>query len=149
MHSTWTHQDFGDKLPSEVFREHFMTCFISDPVGVKLRHEIGVDNICWEMDYPHSDSMWPGAPEELDAVFKTYDVADDEIDKMTSPERDEAVSLRARSPTSPRARLPSARCGRPPVTTTSPFKRLSKHDKVGVNFQEWAAGAKAMSGAKD
>ena len=42
-----------------------MTCFISDPIGVKNRHEIGVDNICWEMDYPHSDSMWPGAPEEL------------------------------------------------------------------------------------
>ena len=24
MHSTWTGQDFGDKLPSEVFREHFL-----------------------------------------------------------------------------------------------------------------------------
>ena len=83
MHSTWTHQDFGGKLPSEVFREHFMTCFISDPIGVKNRHEIGVDNICWEMDYPHSDSMWPGAPEELAAVFETYDVPDDEINKMT------------------------------------------------------------------
>ena len=83
MHSTWTHQDFGGKLPSEVFREHFLTCFISDPVGVKNRHEIGVDNICWEMDYPHSDSMWPGAPEELMAVFDTYGVPDDEIDKMT------------------------------------------------------------------
>ena len=46
MHSTWTHQDFGGKLPSEVFKEHFMTCFISDPIGVKNRHEIGVDNIC-------------------------------------------------------------------------------------------------------
>ncbi|EHI13590.1 TIM-barrel fold metal-dependent hydrolase [Mycolicibacterium thermoresistibile ATCC 19527] len=65
MHSTWTHQDFGGKLPSEVFREHFLTCFISDPVGVQLRHRIGIDNICWEADYPHSDSMWPGAPEEL------------------------------------------------------------------------------------
>lgn len=83
MHSTWTHQDFGDKLPSQVFREHFMTCFISDPVGVKNRHAIGVDNICWEMDYPHSDSMWPGAPEELHAVFDTYDVPDDEINKIT------------------------------------------------------------------
>ncbi|HEY5842581.1 MAG TPA: amidohydrolase family protein [Mycobacterium sp.] len=83
MHSTWTHQDFGGKLPSEVFREHFMTCFISDPIGVKNRHEIGVDNICWEMDYPHSDSMWPGAPEELAAVFETYDVPDDEINKIT------------------------------------------------------------------
>ncbi|CAJ1579620.1 amidohydrolase family protein [[Mycobacterium] wendilense] len=83
MHSTWTHQDFGGKLPSEVFREHFMTCFISDPVGVKNRHLIGVDNICWEMDYPHSDSMWPGAPEELWAVFDTYDVSDEEINKIT------------------------------------------------------------------
>jgi len=83
MHSTWTHQDFGGKLPSEVFREHFMTCFISDPIGVKNRHEIGIDNICWEMDYPHSDSMWPGAPEELGAVFDTYDVPDDEINKIT------------------------------------------------------------------
>jgi predicted TIM-barrel fold metal-dependent hydrolase len=83
MHSTWTLQDFGGKLPSEVFREHFLTCFISDPVGVKLRHDIGIDNIAWEMDYPHSDSMWPGAPEELGAVFDTYGVSDSDIDKMT------------------------------------------------------------------
>jgi predicted TIM-barrel fold metal-dependent hydrolase len=83
MHSTWTMQDFGGKLPSEVFREHFLTCFISDPVGVRLRHDIGIDNIAWEMDYPHSDSMWPGAPEELGAVLADHHVPDDEINKMT------------------------------------------------------------------
>ncbi|MEU6541221.1 amidohydrolase family protein [Streptomyces sp. NPDC047000] len=83
MHATWTLQDFGGKLPSEVFREHFLTCFISDPVGVRLRHDIGVDNICWEADYPHSDSMWPNAPEELHQVLTANDVPDDEIDKMT------------------------------------------------------------------
>ena len=83
MHSTWTMQDFGGKLPSEVFREHFLTCFISDPVGVRLRHDIGIDNIAWEMDYPHSDSMWPGAPEELGAVLADDHVPDDEINKMT------------------------------------------------------------------
>jgi predicted TIM-barrel fold metal-dependent hydrolase len=83
MHATWTLQDFGGKLPSEVFREHFLTCFISDPVGVRLRHDIGIDNIAWEMDYPHSDSMWPGAPEELGTAFDRYDVPDDEINKMT------------------------------------------------------------------
>jgi predicted TIM-barrel fold metal-dependent hydrolase len=83
MHATWTLQDFGGKLPSEVFREHFLTCFISDPVGVKLRHDIGIDNIAWEMDYPHSDSMWPGAPEELGVVLADADVPDDEINKMT------------------------------------------------------------------
>ena len=83
MHSTWTLQDFGGKLPSEKFREHFLTCFISDPVGVKLRHDIGIDNIAWEADYPHSDSMWPDAPEELASGLNQEQVPDDEVDKMT------------------------------------------------------------------
>ena len=83
MHATWTMQDFGGKLPSEVFREHFLTCFISDPLGVRLRHDIGIDNICWEADYPHSDSMWPGAPEELHEVIERYEVSDVDTNKMT------------------------------------------------------------------
>lgn len=62
MHSTWTGQDFKGKKPSEVFRDHFLTCFISDHVGVQLRNAVGIDNICWEADYPHSDSMWPAPP---------------------------------------------------------------------------------------
>jgi predicted TIM-barrel fold metal-dependent hydrolase len=83
MHSAWTHQDFGGKLPSEVFREHFLTCFISDHVGVQLRHQIGIENIAWEADYPHSDSMWPGAPEELWDVLRAHDVSDTDVNKMT------------------------------------------------------------------
>ncbi|MET7767860.1 amidohydrolase family protein [Nocardia sp. NPDC005366] len=82
-HSTWTLQDFGGRRPSEVFREHFLTCFISDPLGVRLRHDIGIDNICWEADYPHSDSMWPNAPEELHEVFTADHVPDADIDKIT------------------------------------------------------------------
>jgi predicted TIM-barrel fold metal-dependent hydrolase len=83
MHRAWTQQDFGGRLPSEVFREHFLTCFISDPIGVEMRHHIGVDNMCWEADYPHSDSMWPTAPEELGAVFAANDVPEDEVRKMS------------------------------------------------------------------
>jgi predicted TIM-barrel fold metal-dependent hydrolase len=81
MHRKWTGQDFGDKLPSEVFRQHFLTCFISDPVGIQLRHQIGIDNIAWECDYPHSDSSWPQAPEEMAAVMAG--VPDDEVEKIT------------------------------------------------------------------
>ncbi|HTR70742.1 MAG TPA: amidohydrolase family protein [Mycobacteriales bacterium] len=81
MHHLWTGQDFGDRLPSEVFREHFLTCFIADPVGVQLRDQIGIDNIAWECDYPHSDSSWPQAPEELHAVARA--VPDDELAKIT------------------------------------------------------------------
>ncbi len=80
MHHRWTGQDFGDELPSEVFRRHFLTCFIADPIGIKLRHDIGIDNIAWECDYPHSDSSWPTAPEELAAVAS--DVPDDELHKI-------------------------------------------------------------------
>jgi predicted TIM-barrel fold metal-dependent hydrolase len=83
MHHTWTGRDFGDKRPSDVFREHFLTCFIADPPGVKLRHEIGIDNIAWECDYPHSDSMWPNAPEDLADVLNAEGVPVDEAAKIT------------------------------------------------------------------
>jgi predicted TIM-barrel fold metal-dependent hydrolase len=83
MHRAWTQQDFGGKLPSEIFRERFLVCFISDAVGVELRHKIGVDNMCWEADYPHSDSMWPEAPEELNAVFTGANVSDADVRKIT------------------------------------------------------------------
>ena len=81
MHHRWTGQDFGGKLPSEVFREHFLTCFISDPIGLRLREFIGLDNIAWECDYPHSDSSWPHAPEELATV--AADVPATELDKIS------------------------------------------------------------------
>ncbi len=83
MHRAWTLQDFGDRLPSDVFREHFLTCFISDPVGVEMRERIGIDNIAWEADYPHSDSLWPNAPEELAGVFNANSVSDEHARKMT------------------------------------------------------------------
>ncbi|MDT3440602.1 MULTISPECIES: amidohydrolase family protein [unclassified Pseudofrankia] len=81
MHHLWTGQNFGDKLPSEVFREHFLTCFIEDPVGVELRHKIGIDNIAWECDYPHSDSSWPWPGEEL--LKSAVGVPDEDINKMS------------------------------------------------------------------
>ncbi len=82
MHRSWTGQDFGDLwLPSDVFREHFLTCFISDPVGIQLRHQIGLDNMAWECDHPHSDSSWPNAPEELADVV--VGVPDDEVEKIS------------------------------------------------------------------
>ncbi|CAB4753273.1 MAG: amidohydrolase family protein [Actinobacteria bacterium] len=81
MHRAWTGQDFGDRLPSEVFREHFLTCFIVDPVGVEMRNKIGIDSVCWELDYPHSDSSWPNPAESLLQV--AGNVPADELAKMT------------------------------------------------------------------
>lgn len=83
MHHRWTGQDFGNRMPSDVFREHFLTCFISDHTGVYLRNQIGIDNICWECDYPHSDSAWPDAPEELAQLMNEAGVTEVEAAKIT------------------------------------------------------------------
>jgi predicted TIM-barrel fold metal-dependent hydrolase len=67
----WTGDDLGEGLtPSDVYRRNFVSCFIRDRVGIELRDRIGVDTICWEMDYPHSDSSWPDAPEQLAAQLE-------------------------------------------------------------------------------
>ena len=68
-------------MPSDVFREHVVTCFIDDPIGIKLRHEVGIDMMTWECDYPHSDTTWPNSPEALSKAFEG--VPDDEINKIT------------------------------------------------------------------
>jgi predicted TIM-barrel fold metal-dependent hydrolase len=148
MHSTWTHQNFGGKVPSEVFREHFLTCFISDPVGVTLRNMIGVDNICWEADYPHSDSMWPGAPEELWEVLSENNVPDDEINKMTHENAMRWYSFD-----------PFTHIGREQATVGAlrkaaeghdvSIKALSHREKTGATFAQFAADAKELTGNVD
>lgn len=80
-HKAWTGQDFGDQLPSQLFRERMITCFIDDAVGLENRHHIGVDRITWECDYPHSDSTWPHSPERLEKAI--VDIPDDEVDRIT------------------------------------------------------------------
>lgn len=45
--------------PSEYFKRNFSAAFIKDRVGVYAREFIGVDNLMWSSDYPHTDSTWP------------------------------------------------------------------------------------------
>lgn len=45
--------------PSEYFRRNFAAAFIKDRVGVYAREFIGIDNLMWSSDYPHTDSTWP------------------------------------------------------------------------------------------
>jgi predicted TIM-barrel fold metal-dependent hydrolase len=81
---TWLKRDFGGKLPSEVFREHCLACYITDPSALRGRHEVGLDIIAWECDYPHSDAVWPDAPEFVMNEFTSAGVTDDaEINQIT------------------------------------------------------------------
>ena len=80
-HRAWTHQDFGDMVPSEVFDKHFFTCFIKDRVAIEMRDQVGIDNMTWECDYPHSDCTWPKSPETVHPDFEGC--TDEEINKIT------------------------------------------------------------------
>ena len=148
MHRPGRVRTSGSKWPTEVFRDHFLTCFISDHVGVQLRNDIGIDNICWEADYPHSDSMWPGAPEQLDEVLKRHNVPDAEINKMTY---ENAMRWYHWDPfthiTREQATVGSLRKAAEGHDVS--IQALSKHDHGSANFADFAANAKELTGNKD
>ena len=122
-HKAWTHQDFGGKLPSEVFREHIITCFIDDRVGIELREKVGVDIITWECDYPHSDSTWPRAPEVL--WESVSGLPDHEIDRITHGNALELFRLDAF------AHRPREKCTVGALRAESPDVDLSPHSAGG------------------
>lgn len=60
VHTGWA--GIKEKLPrrpSEYFASNMFTTFFSDPFGLRNIDAIGVDNVLFETDYPHSDSTWP------------------------------------------------------------------------------------------
>ncbi|TQS46008.1 amidohydrolase family protein [Cryptosporangium phraense] len=79
----WLRRDFGGSLPSEVFKAHSLACYVTDPAALKNRHEIGIETIAWECDYPHSDSIFPNAPEFVLNEMNNAGVNDDEINMIT------------------------------------------------------------------
>ena len=81
-HSGWTKHTFPDDGgPRKIFEDHFLCCFISEDVGVRLLEDFNVDNVCWESDYPHSDSPWPNGPEVAAKAFA--DLPSDVVAKIT------------------------------------------------------------------
>ena len=62
--------------PSDLFHDHIFGCFIVDNAGIQVRHLIGVDNLMFEGDYPHSDSNFPASRQKLAGVLA--DVAEGE-----------------------------------------------------------------------
>ncbi len=80
-HKAWTNSTYKDMKPSEMFKRHFMTCFIDDAFGLQNIDYIGEDMITYEMDYPHSDALWPDVPEHLWPTIKH--LTESQIEKIT------------------------------------------------------------------
>lgn len=73
----------GDKVlepPSHVFRKHVYPVFFDDPHGLKMLDVIGVDKVCYESDYPHSDSTWPNTRKV--AETQMAHLSDDVVEKI-------------------------------------------------------------------
>jgi predicted TIM-barrel fold metal-dependent hydrolase len=80
-HHEWTFTDFGGEKPSDLFKRHIMCCFIDDKFGLQNLSFMNEDMVAYECDYPHSDTLWPKAPEYLWESVKH--LARAQIDKVT------------------------------------------------------------------
>jgi predicted TIM-barrel fold metal-dependent hydrolase len=59
-HRAWAGvKDLVPEPPSTYFRRQVYGCFFRDRHGLESLDSIGVDNVTFETDYPHTDSTWP------------------------------------------------------------------------------------------
>ena len=70
-HRYWTKSELTEP-PSVFMRRQVYATFMEDPVGLRERHHIGVDNIMWSSDYPHSETTWPRSKQLTDEWFAEY-----------------------------------------------------------------------------
>lgn len=59
--------------PSTYYRRQVYGCFFRDQHGIESLDTIGVDNVTFETDYPHSDSTWPDTKEIAEEMFAGLD----------------------------------------------------------------------------
>ena len=57
------------RLPSEYLREHALWGVFDDPIGIQLRHMVGVDKILWSTDFPHIVTRWPKSLQLVEEQF--------------------------------------------------------------------------------
>jgi predicted TIM-barrel fold metal-dependent hydrolase len=70
-HRHWTESKLAEP-PSHYFRRQVFGTFMEDPVGLRERHHIGIENIMWASDYPHSETTWPNSKSLTDEWFTQY-----------------------------------------------------------------------------
>jgi len=69
-------------LPSEYFRRNVSVVYIADEVGAHNRYDIGVGNIMWGPDFPHSSSAWPVDYELGREILERAGCTESEIERI-------------------------------------------------------------------
>jgi predicted TIM-barrel fold metal-dependent hydrolase len=59
--------------PREIFWERILCCFIDDGIFPEMAGRFNLANVCWESDFPHSDGLWPDAPEVVASLLADLD----------------------------------------------------------------------------
>ena len=68
-HSSWTDSDEAiPEPPSTYYKGRVFGCFTNDVHGVESVEQVGEDNICFETDYPHTDTTWPFVQREVERM---------------------------------------------------------------------------------
>ncbi|MCY4657671.1 MAG: amidohydrolase family protein, partial [Gammaproteobacteria bacterium] len=67
--------------PHEIWQRQFYATIEDDRPALATRNMIGIDNLMWGSDYPHTDSTWPCSTEVLEELFA--DVPEAERQKIT------------------------------------------------------------------
>jgi predicted TIM-barrel fold metal-dependent hydrolase len=80
--------DIVPEPPSTYFHRQIFGCFFDDAFGLKNVESVGVDNITYESDYPHSDSTWPHTRQIAEKQMK--DLTDEQVYKIV---RGNAIKL--------------------------------------------------------
>jgi predicted TIM-barrel fold metal-dependent hydrolase len=89
QHRAWvsTGGDIGEP-PSTYYYRQVYGCFFRDRHGLQSLEQVGVDNVMFEVDYPHSDSTWPDS--KAVALELMGDLPADVVRKLV---RGNAISL--------------------------------------------------------
>jgi hypothetical protein len=122
-------------------------CFINDRVGIKLLDEFSPTQVCWESDYPHSDSSWPQGPEKLWTLVADLDP--DVIDRITHRNAMDAYQFEPFS-VRPKERCTAAalRAEVGEVDTVTHVGRMADESDRDAWRQMTGQAAKAASAAK-
>jgi predicted TIM-barrel fold metal-dependent hydrolase len=74
---TWLPEPPTTYIPGRVYG-----CIFDDATGLRNRDVIGMDQICFETDYPHADTTFPDSKAVLTKICEQAGLDDDEIYKL-------------------------------------------------------------------
>ena len=73
-------KDIVPQPPSTYYYDHIFGCFFRDRHGIDSLKVVGVDNITFETDYPHTDTTWPNTKKVAEGLMAG--VPDDVVYKI-------------------------------------------------------------------